>query len=155
MAIPPTRVAQREAGQEWLLSHSDHPADLLAAWDVDTLGPLATDRHWRVGEAPLALSMDAMTRIGSRRCGPVLADVPNLVTWWLLPPDLGDELADLRQITIHPIGWELRAPAAVHPIRGRVWLGTLDGSGQLTDPVLLGAALGPGGGPRIPAEALG
>jgi hypothetical protein len=108
-----------------------------------------------VAEAALAHSMDAIKRIGVPRLGPVLADVSQGIAWWLLPPTLGDELDDVRTITLRPRGWVLRCPPVLYPVRGRVWVERPDGSGRLTDPVLLGAALGPGGGPRLPAEAFG
>ena len=99
--------------------------------------------------------MDAIKRIGSDRLGPVLADVASERAWWLLPPGLGDELDDIGLLTVHPHGWLLRCPPVLYPVRGRVWVERPDGSGRLTDPILLGAALGPGGGPRLPAEAFG
>ncbi|MFI6495228.1 hypothetical protein [Streptomyces sp. NPDC050564] len=99
--------------------------------------------------------MDAIKRIGPDHLGPVLADVTSARAWWLLPLDLDDEMDDIRLLTIHPHGWTLRCPPVLYPLRGRVWVECPDGSGRLTDPVLLGASLGPGGGPRLRAEAFG
>ncbi|MET7794752.1 hypothetical protein ABZV25_13375 [Micrococcus luteus] len=99
--------------------------------------------------------MNAIKRIDPSRRGPVLSDVTQGIAWWLLPPTLGDELDDIHTITVHPRGWVLRCPPVLYPVRGRVWIERPDGSGRLTDPVLLGAALGPGGGPRLSAEAFG
>ncbi|WP_405956130.1 hypothetical protein [Streptomyces phaeochromogenes] len=153
MATQPA-LSLRQAGQEWLLSCAEHTALTQKAWDADNLAPIPTGTHWRVAEAPLAESMDAVKRIGQHRVGPVLADVTQSTAWWLLPPDLGDELDDVRQLTVYPAGWVLGCPPALFPVRGRVWMERPDGSGRLTDPTLLGAAFGPGG-PQLPAEAFG
>ncbi|MFF3409509.1 hypothetical protein ACFYW8_25540 [Streptomyces sp. NPDC002742] len=145
----------RQAGQDWLLSCADTPAEIRALWDADELGAFPVGGHWMVAEASLTHTMDAVKRIPPVRRGPVLADVSQGMAWWLLPPTLGDNLDDVCTITVRPRGWLLRCPPVLYPLRGRVWIERPDGSGRLTDPVLLGAALGPGGGPRIPAEAFG
>ncbi|MFD4552110.1 hypothetical protein [Streptomyces sp. NPDC058466] len=145
----------RQAGHAWLLSCVICPAAIQRAWDAEELAPIETGPHWRAAEAPLRQSMDAIKRIGPDRLGPVLADVTSERAWWLLPPCLDDELDDIRLLTVHPRGWPLRCPPVLYPVRGRVWVERPDGSGRLTDPTFLGAALGPGGGPRLPAEAFG
>lgn len=152
MATQPARRL-RQAGQDWLLACTPSPTAVERAWDSEELAEYTTGTHWRVTEAPLLLSVEAMNRIGSPRLGPVLADVHAELAWWLLPTSLGDELDDVRALTIRPRGWALRCPPVLYPVDGRVWLEAPDGTGRLTDPVLLGAALGPGGGPRLPAEA--
>lgn len=143
--------SNRQAGEDWLLACADRPTDVRLAWAADELGRFRTGEHWRAAEVPLLRSLDAMQRIGSKRCGPVLADTALEAAWWLLPPVLGDDLDDIRGITIRPAGWVLACPPVVYPVHGRVWVEAPDGSGRLTDPVLLGAALGPGGH-RLPAE---
>ncbi|MFE4758465.1 hypothetical protein ACFRIB_51395 [Streptomyces mirabilis] len=154
MALHPAPYV-RQAGQDWLLSCADTPAEIRTRWDADELGEFPSGGHWMVAEAALAPSMDALKRIDPSRRGPVLSDVTQGIAWWLLPPTLGDELDDVRTITVRPRGWVLRCPPVLYPVRGRVWIERPDGSGRLTDPVLLGAALGPGGGPRLSAEAFG
>lgn len=144
-----------EAGQKWLLSCAPHPADVQRRWAAEELAPFCTGTHWRVAEVPLLPTMDALKRIGSDRLGPVLADVAVQRAWWLLPTSLSDDLDDVRQLTVRPIGWVLNCPPVLYSLDERLWLERPDGSGRLTDPVLLGAALGPGGGPRLPAEAFG
>jgi hypothetical protein len=145
-------LTQRQAGQDWLLSCTDDPDQALRLWNEEELVAFLTGEHWRVAEAPLALAMTVMQRIRDRS-GPVLADVANCVASWLLPADLGDELDDIHQLTVRPAGWALSCPPVLYGVRGRVWIRPPDGSGQLTDPVLLGAVFGPGG--RLPAEAFG
>jgi hypothetical protein len=152
MALQPAPYV-RQAGQDWLLACADTPAEIRALWDADELGPFPIGGHWMAAETTLARTMDALRRIGPPRHGPVLADVTQGLAWWLLPPTLGEELDDVRTITVHPRGWVLRCPPVLYPVRGRVWLERPDGTGRFTDPVLLGAVLSPGGGPRLPAEA--
>ncbi|MER5467209.1 hypothetical protein [Streptomyces sp. NPDC002685] len=154
MALHPAPYV-RQAGQDWLLSCADTPAEVRILWEADELGAFPAGGHWMVAEATLAHTMDAVKRIPSAQLGPVLADVSQGISWWLLPPTLGDDLDDVCTITVRPRGWLLRCPPVLYPVRGRVWIERPDGTGRLTDPVLLGAALGPGGGPRLPAEAFG
>ncbi|MGW6261354.1 hypothetical protein [Streptomyces sp. NPDC055085] len=152
MATQPV-LSPRQAGQDWLLACAPDPAAAERAWEADELAAFPTGLHWRVAEAPLRQTMDAITRIGSSRLGPVLADVSSERAWWLLPPELGDELDDVHLLTVHPQGKPLRCPPVLYPVLGRVWVERPDGAGRLTDPTLLGAALSPGGGgPRLPAE---
>ncbi|MGW3360545.1 hypothetical protein ACWDFL_35010 [Streptomyces bungoensis] len=86
-----------------------------------------------------------MRRIGASPHGPVLAETRRGLAWWLLPPNLADELDDVTTLNVHPAGWELECPPVVHSLGGRWWLEMPDGRGELTDPLLLGAAFGPGG----------
>lgn len=143
-----TTLPRRQAGQHWLLSCATHPAEVQRRWAADELAPFPTGEHWRVAEAPLALAMDVMRRIQDRS-GPVLADVTTSVASWLLPADLDDELDDVKQLTVRPAGWVLACPPVLYGVRGRVWLRPPDDSGHLTDPALLGAALGPGCRPAM------
>jgi hypothetical protein len=154
MAAKPARPLA-QAGQDWLRSCTASPATVQRAWAAEELAALTTGEHWRVAEAPLLPTVDALKRIGSNRLGPVLADVTVQLAWWLLPTSLGDELDDVRQLTVRPRGWVLKCPPVLYSLDGRLWLERPDGSGRLTDPILLGAAFGPGGGPRLPAEAFG
>lgn len=151
MATPP---AQRmsQAGQDWLLTCSVHPADTQRTWDAEELAAFPTGPHWRVVEAPLLRSVEAIARIGGDRIGPVLADIHRDAAWWLLPPDLTDELDDVHRLTVQPTGWVLKCPPVHRSVAGRWWIERPDGSGRLTDPVLLGAAFSPGGA-RLSMEA--
>lgn len=138
-----TTLTTRQAGQDWLLSCTDDPDKTLRLWDEEELAPFTTGEHWRVAEAPLARAMEVMQRICGHG-GPVLADVANCTASWLLPTDLGDDLDDVKQLTVRPAGWSLNCPPVLYGVRGRVWLWKPDGSGRLTTPALLGAAFGPG-----------
>lgn len=136
------------------MSCTPTPAEVARAWDAEELAPIYGSTHWRAVEAPLMPSVDAMRRIGAKR-GPVLADVAAYRAWWLVSPDVGDLLDDIRQLRVMAAEWPLLCPPVLYPVGERVWLKRPDGSGHLTDPTVLGAALGPGGGPRLPAEAFG
>lgn len=144
----------REQGQRWLLSCATNPTDVQRRWNADEPAPILSGPHWRVVQAPLFSSVGVLRRIRPAHLGPILVDVRRDRAWWLLPPDLGDELSDLRQLTVEPEGSPLWCPPVVTPAEGLVWLEYPDGSGRLTDPVALGAAFGPGGA-RLPAEAFG
>ncbi|MGW6486258.1 hypothetical protein [Streptomyces sp. NPDC055056] len=149
MALHPAPYVP-QAGQEWLLSCADTPAEISALWDADDLGGFPNGDHWIVGETSLARTMEAIKSIPGQRRGPVLAGCHQGIAWWLLPPALADELDDVHALSVRPRGWILRCPPVLYPVRGRVWIERPDGSGRLTDPVLLGAALSPGGGPDFP-----
>ncbi|MFI5978069.1 hypothetical protein [Streptomyces sp. NPDC051452] len=138
-------LASVAAAQDWLLSCIPDPTAAQHAWDAQQLAAISTGTHWRVAEASLALSLAAMRRLGSHPHGPVLADVHRSLSWWLLPPGLCDELDDVAGLTVHPVGWELMCPPFVHSTSGRWWLALPADGGRLTDPMLLGAAFGPGG----------
>lgn len=140
------------AGQEWLLSCAGTPAETRRLWDADELGSFPTGGHWTVAETSLTRTMAAIKRVTAGRRGPVLADTTREIAWWLLPPSLTDELDDIHTVTVHPRGWVLRCPPVLYPVRGRVWIDRPDGSGRLTDPLLLGSALRPGHSPRLSAE---
>ncbi|MGW7168234.1 hypothetical protein ACWGH3_23620 [Streptomyces sp. NPDC054884] len=92
-----------------------------------------------------------MKHLGGRRLGPVLVDVAARRAWWLLPPDLRDELDGVPQLIVHPPGWLLVTPPVLWAIGDRGWLERPDGSGRLTDPRALGVAFGAVG--QLLAEA--
>ncbi|MEV8431984.1 hypothetical protein ACWHLZ_28140 [Streptomyces chartreusis] len=151
MALP--NFAQRcEAGDAWLADCSVRPDLVRMAWETEALAPIASGAHWLVAEGQLATRYDALARIPVRLRGPVLADLAADRLWWLVPLGAAEELADVRQLLVRPPGWSLRCPPGGWHIDGRTWLTHPDGSGQLTDPAVLAAAIGPGGY-RLPAEA--
>lgn len=153
MAHPKMRcTALYEAGDAWLADCSAHPDLVRQAWHIDALAPLPSGVTWLVAEAPLVAGMKALSRIGDARRGPVLADPSVDRSWWLVPLNAAEELADLRSVLVRPVGWPLHCPPTGWQACGRFWLSRPDGSGRLTDPAVLAAAFGPGGY-RPPAEA--
>lgn len=145
-------AAQHEAGNAWLSRCSAHPASVRRAWRQETLAEIASGEYWLVAETVLITAMHALKRIKPDDQGPVLADPELDMAWWLVPLEAAEELADVRQLTVQPQGWKLRCPPAGRHIDGRLWLSRPDGSGLLTDPAVLAAALGPGGAYRLPSE---
>lgn len=156
LVMPPsTRIAALyEAGDAWLADCSAHPDLVRQAWDVEALAPIKTGK-WLAVEVSFVAAVHVMKRIGTPRLGPVLADPGVDLTWWLVPPGTTDDLADVRQATVRPEGSPLHCPPTGWYQCGRMWLHRPDGSGMLTDPTLLAAALGPGCGYRLPTEAPG
>jgi hypothetical protein len=150
MAQP--KSAERAAGDAWLADCSAHPDLVRAAWDAEQLAPIASGTPWLVAETRLATGYPMLTRIQAEHRGPVLADPEFDKLWWLVTLDAAEELADVRQLVVHPPGWCLKCPPTGRQIEGRMWITRPDGSGQLTDPAVLAAAFGPGGY-RLPAEA--
>lgn len=151
MALPEF-TRQYEAGDAWLAGCSARPDLVRAAWETEALALIPAGAHWLVAEAQLATRYDALARIPVALRGPVLADPQADRMWWLVPLNAVEELADVRQLAVRPAGWCLPCPPTGWHIDGRMWLSRPDGSGRLTDPAVLAAAIGPGGY-RLPAEA--
>jgi len=150
----PTSIARLyAAGDAWLAGCSPHPALVRAAWDKETLARISSGRTWLVAEAPLLTAMRALKRIRSEQQGPMLADPELDKAWWLVRLGAVDELADVRQLVVHTAGWPLLCPPTGWHVEGRLWLSRPDGSGRLTDPAVLAAAVGPGGEHRFTSEA--
>lgn len=154
MATKTCTTPERDAGDTWLANCARRPELAHEVWEMDGLAPIHCAR-WLAAEAQLGTALQAVKRIPPPARGPLLVD-PGLDTaWWLVPLEAAAELADVRHISLQPIGWPMHCPPAHRPAAGRFWLVAPDGSGRVTDPVYLAAALGPGGGPRLPAEAFG
>lgn len=153
MRPKPRTAAAYEAGDNWLADCATHPDLVWQAWDMEYLAPIATGVHWLAAEVRLVPTAAVLKRIGTARLGPVLADPGLDLAWWLVPPGAAEDLADVRQVTVHPVGWHLHCPPTGWFQCGRLWLYRPDGTGALNDPVLLAAALGPGGGYRLTPEA--
>ncbi|MET9913466.1 hypothetical protein ABZZ74_43060 [Streptomyces sp. NPDC006476] len=145
-------AAVYEAGDAWLADSSAHPTLVRAAWNKDSLAPIASGGRWLAAETALLDTMKALNRICEEHRGPVLADTEAHKAWWLVSLDAADELADVRQVTVHVPGRPLHCPPTGWHLDSRMWLCRPDGSGRLTEPAVLAAAFGPGGH-RHPAEA--
>ncbi|WP_260475692.1 hypothetical protein [Streptomyces sp. WAC 06725] len=118
---------------------------------ADTLAPLRSTM-WRVVEADLLRSVDAMRPLGRvGALGPVLVCTEIQRAWWLTALGAENHLDDLPALTVRPTRWPLLCPQVGHSTYGRGWLEAPDGSGTLTDPIALGAAFGPTS--TLPAEA--
>ncbi|MFJ1975332.1 hypothetical protein ACIO93_42710 [Streptomyces sp. NPDC087903] len=141
-----------EAGAAWLAGCSAHPELVRTIWNTDTLAPIVSGERWLVAESRVSVGMPAVMRIREEQRGPVLADGQMDKAWWLVPLDAAEELADVRQLVMHPAGWSMRCPPMNSYVDRRFWLWRPDGSGRLTNPAVLAAAFGPGGY-RLAAEA--
>lgn len=151
MALP--NIAQRyEAGDTWLADCTAHPDLVRAAWDAEELAPIASGGYWLVAESRLSTGYPVHARIRAEHRGPALAAMELDKLWWLVTLDAAEELADVRQLVVHPPGWLLRCPPTRWLVEGRMWVTRPDGSGRRTDSAVLAAAFGPGVYP-IPAEA--
>ncbi|WP_330435956.1 MULTISPECIES: hypothetical protein [Streptomyces] len=145
----------RNPGSEWLASCAPDPVLVHRKWVADELAFIPSGRLWLAVEADIMPTVAAMQRIGPDRLGPVLVYPCADRAWWLVPPGAEEVLDDLSRLTVHPERWQLRCPPAERYIDGYGWLEKPDGSGKLTSATVLGAAFGPGGGPRLPAGAFG
>ncbi|MFD4508667.1 hypothetical protein [Streptomyces sp. NPDC058457] len=145
MAQPTRSVMRYEEGDAWLADCSADPKLVRLAWGTDTLAPIESGTRWLVAQSRLVHAMPALTRIPEGQRGPVLADGNGDAAWWLVPLDAAEELANIRTVSVKPHGWPLHCPSAGRMLAGQLWLNHPDGSGQLTDPAVLAAALGPGG----------
>ncbi|WP_193581868.1 hypothetical protein [Streptomyces mobaraensis] len=144
------------AGTAWLAAHAASPDAARARWADGKLAEIRT-RSWSVAETryctvDIVNAMLALGRAG--RLGPVLGGERR--AWWLLPPGQGAALDGLADVVVHPPGWALHCPPVGEALRGRGWLEVPDGSGRLTDPVALAAALAPAttGNPPLGAARL-
>ncbi|MFD3574787.1 hypothetical protein [Streptomyces sp. NPDC058644] len=153
MAAKTRTTPEQDAGDNWLASCARRPDLAHQVWDMDGLAPIHCMR-WLVAEVQLVTALQAVKRIPAHARGPLLVDPGLEIAWWLVPITGDEDLADVRHVTMRPIGWPLHCPPTGRPAAGRFWLDAPDGSGRVTDPVYLAAALGPGG-PRLPAEAFG
>lgn len=144
----------RDAGDDWLASCARRPELALDVWAMDGLLPIHCTQ-WLAAEVRLSTALEAVKRIPTRERGPLLIDARFDSAWWLVPLDAAEQLSDVRPVTVLPHGWPLHCPPTSRAVGSRVWLEAPDGSGRVMDPVYLAAALGPGGGPRLPTEAFG
>jgi hypothetical protein len=146
-------IAQRcEAGNAWLADCHARPAAVHQAWNTEVLAPIPSGGRWLAAEARLVTVLRALYRIREEQRGPVLADPEHDRAWVLVPLAAAEDLADLGRVTVQPAGWMLRCPPAGWALEGRFWLWRPDGTGHLTDPAVLAAALGPGGYRRSEAS---
>ncbi|MFD5251475.1 hypothetical protein ACFWM5_01355 [Streptomyces bobili] len=137
-------------GDTWLADCSMRPDLVREVWALEGLAPIASGTLWLATEVHLTTGMHAHTRIHPDMRGPFLVDPGVDLSWFLVPLSTATELADTRAPLVRPSGWRLPCPPTGRQACGRLWLTRPDGSGQLTDPSLLAAALRPGGH-RLPS----
>lgn len=131
-------------GSDWLAHLAPSPHVIRRAWDGGNLARLCVPPGslWTVGEIGLIRCMLAIDSLGrSGMLGPVLVAPSEDLAWILLPGDAGRHLVDISDLTLHGAGDCFRVPPANRPLKGRAWVQLPDGSGRLTDPAALGAAL--------------
>ncbi|WP_262058502.1 hypothetical protein [Streptomyces sp. STR69] len=111
-------------------------------WEKEELAPIATGTRWLAAETRLLPAMRAL----NRKChGPVLCDTETDAAWWLMPATAADALSGIQEVRVRRAGWTLRCPPTGWQLEGRFWMNRPDGSGLLTDPAALVAALGHAG----------
>lgn len=147
MALPIRNAEPYEAGDAWLAGCSLRPDLVRQAWNLEALAPVRSGPHWLVAESMLVAGMEALGRIRPDRRGPVLVDPLLDRAWWLVPPGSAKALAHVRMVRVEPAGTPLACPPTGWQACGRFWLHRPDGTGRLTDPAILAAALGPVGNP--------
>lgn len=136
-----------ERGDAWLADCSARPDLAREVWALESLAPIRSGPHWLVAESLLVTGMKALSRICESHRGPVLADPWLERAWWLVPPGSAKALAHVRAVLVEPVGTPLHCPPTGRQACGRFWLHRPDGTGRLTDPAILAAALGPVGNP--------
>ncbi|AZM51021.1 hypothetical protein DMB38_27640 [Streptomyces sp. WAC 06738] len=160
--------AGAESAVEWLVSAAPEPESCKWEWERNPLGValLPAGRLWDVLILPGELgrpALDVITRITGPP-GPVLADMTDARLGFFVPPGtagrwVGTGVRSAGHGTWIVVPYPGRSTGAVR------WLVPPDGSGRLTDPVVLELAMheaaayladGPGGtGPAGPAGATG
>ena len=144
------RAEDAAAGDAWLADCAARPDLAREVWAMGGLAPIRSGPHWVAAETMLIAGMEALNRIPEDRRGPVLADPLLDRAWWLVPPGSARALAHIR--LVQPVGHPLHCRPTGWQACGRIWLHRPDGTGRLTDPAILAAALGPAG-TRLPSEA--
>ncbi|MBH1938636.1 hypothetical protein I5Q34_30995 [Streptomyces sp. AV19] len=130
------------AGTEWLAHCALSPTTVQAQWSAEELAPVRTTA-WSVVEThDIVQAADvllALRRTG--HAGPVLAYPEGRQIWWLLPPGQAAAFDGFPGLTVRPADWALPCPPADEPLHGHGWLEKPDGTGHLTHPAHLSAAL--------------
>ncbi|WP_435193294.1 hypothetical protein [Streptomyces sp. NRRL F-5630] len=137
-----TLLPRTHPGCAWLAAALVSPSTAHAEWQKDRLAPVPSTGTWRVFEAPLYPSIDALCVLRpSGDCGPVLGSPDARRAWWLVAAGTATVLDGLPGAVVHPAGWVLDCPAPGIGAGGRTWLHPPYGTGLLTPVRLLRAAL--------------
>ncbi|MER6344242.1 hypothetical protein ACWC10_07085 [Streptomyces sp. NPDC001595] len=129
---------------EWLASVAPDPEACRWEWERNPLGValLPAGKAWDVLILPGALgprTLDVLTRILDRT-GPVLADLGDARTGFLVPPGTAARWLGTGIRTAGAGTW-IVVPYPGRATGGVRWLVPPDGSGTLTDPALLELAM--------------
>ncbi|MGV9289958.1 hypothetical protein [Streptomyces sp. NPDC003719] len=129
----------------WLASVAPDPESCRREWERDPRGIalLPAGRAWDVLILPSRLgcpTLDVLSRVLDRP-GPVLGDLGDARTGFLVPPGTADRWLGTGIRTAGPGTW-IVVPYPGRPSASGVrWLIPPDGSGTLTDPALLELAM--------------
>ncbi|WP_257578624.1 hypothetical protein [Streptomyces sp. JJ38] len=109
-------------GNVWLAETAGQPDGVRRVWRNEDLAAISTGRAWLALGAPLLRSVDFMQPLNrAGQLGPMLAYPEADRSWWLVPLDAENAVADLPMLTVRPAGWRLLCPPADGYARGRVW----------------------------------
>ncbi|MEW2351422.1 hypothetical protein AB0904_27615 [Streptomyces sp. NPDC006684] len=118
------------------------PSVAYERWRENRIAEVPSTGIWRVVEAPLYPSIDALLAIRpTGNAGPVLGSSDARRAWWLVAAGTATLLADVPGAVVHPAGWVLNCPAPGIGAEGRTWLHPPYGTGLLTPARLLREAL--------------
>ncbi|NJA55832.1 hypothetical protein [Streptomyces sp. NEAU-H3] len=137
-----TLLPRAHPGCAWLTETLLDPSPAYADWQRERLAPVPSTGTWRVVEAPLYPSIDALCVLRmSGNAGPLLGSSDARRAWWLVAAGTATLLADVPGAVVHPGGWVLDCPAPGIGAGGRTWLHPPYGTGLLTPARLLREAL--------------
>ncbi|WP_327288456.1 hypothetical protein [Streptomyces sp. NBC_01198] len=129
---------------EWLASVAYDPEGVREEWECNPLGValLPAGRKWDVlilGSALGYPTLDVLTRLADRP-GPVLADFGDARIGFFVPPGTAARWLGTGVRAVGRGTW-IVVPYPGRPTGGVRWLVPPDGTGHLTDPVLLELAM--------------
>ncbi|MFE7194066.1 bifunctional DNA primase/polymerase [Kitasatospora sp. NPDC057541] len=129
-------------GLDWLTQAAPDPAAFREQWERTGLGLvlLPAGRRWDVLSVPARLGRPAVDLLGAGACGPVLADFGDEHIGFLVPAGTAARWIGTGVRCAGEGTWVV----VPHPDRrggGVRWLVPPDGTGRLSDPVLLELAL--------------
>ncbi|MFE7948200.1 hypothetical protein [Streptomyces sp. NPDC057426] len=145
--LPPTHHTWENHGAQWLASTMDPPSIILAEWSdsPDHLAEVPLGVLFDVLRVADAIGLPALEELYQQRValGPVLHCQPRQTVELLVPVGAAEKWDALRGTVCAGQGGTLRCPAPGTVSRGRTWLQPPSGTGVLTDPEVLRAALMP------------
>ncbi|MEV4437559.1 hypothetical protein AB0K09_00840 [Streptomyces sp. NPDC049577] len=118
----------------WLAQAAADPNAALSEWGLGRSAQLVVGRRWDLVETGFWLSRLARTWLRENGChvGVYLVAGAEHSTWWPVPLGTGYRLVGVFGATVHPAGWELRAPAPCKYLADRLWILPFENPGQCT-----------------------